>query len=362
MDKIIKSILKKIESEGYEAYIVGGFVRDKLLKHESFDVDICTNALPKDLKRIFKIGNSLNNYGSFNFKIKKYNIDITTYRKESEYVDKRHPNEIEYVNSLFDDIKRRDFTINSLCMDKNENIIDLLGGIDDLNAKVVRVIGDANIRFKEDPLRMLRAIRLASVLEFELDVNTFNAIRSNAELINFVSNERIKDEISKILSTNNFYIGLNLLYETTISDIIGLKFDDVVFTSDILGMWSQISINKITFSRTERDNIAKIRQILTLKRLENHELFIHGLYLSLVAGEILGIDKKIINKKYKSLPVKSMKDINISGKEIIEVLNIEPSKKVSDILVDVRNAILKLELKNKKGEIKKYIIRKWKDG
>ena len=205
MDKVIKNILKKIESEGYEAYIVGGFVRDKLLKHETFDIDICTNALPKDLKKIFKNGNSLNNYGAFNLKIKKYNIDITTYRKETEYDDKRHPNKIEYVNSLFEDIKRRDFTINSICMDKNENIIDVLDGVKDLNNKIIKVIGDANIRFKEDPLRMLRAIRLASVLEFELDGETFDAIRSNAELINFVSNERIKDELTKILSTNNFY-------------------------------------------------------------------------------------------------------------------------------------------------------------
>ena len=125
MDKIIKNILKKIESEGYEAYIVGGFVRDYLLKKNSYDVDICTNAKPKDLIHLFNVKQNLNNYGGLNMKIKKYNIDITTYRKEKKY-DNRKPIEIEYVSNLLEDINRRDFTINSICLDKNDKILDLL--------------------------------------------------------------------------------------------------------------------------------------------------------------------------------------------------------------------------------------------
>ena len=109
MDKIIKNILKKIENEGYEAYIVGGFVRDLLLGKPSYDVDICTNALPMNLKQIFGLTQNSNGYGGFNLKIKKYNIDITTYRKEKKY-NNRRPVEVEYINNLFEDIKIYFFT------------------------------------------------------------------------------------------------------------------------------------------------------------------------------------------------------------------------------------------------------------
>ena len=174
MPKNVKMIIEKLENSGFEAYIVGGFVRDNLLKKQSFDVDICTNAKPKDLVNIFKVKQRANNYGGFNFKIKRFNIDITTYRKEKKY-DKRHPVEIEYVNNLFDDIKRRDFTINAICLDKNDKIIDILDGQKDIKEKLIRSIGSANEKFVEDPLRMLRAIRFATILDFNIEKNTLEA-------------------------------------------------------------------------------------------------------------------------------------------------------------------------------------------
>lgn len=360
MDKIIKNILKKIESEGYEAYIVGGFVRDYLLKKNSFDVDICTNAKPKDLVNFLNIKQSINNYGGFNIKIKNYNIDITTYRKEKKY-DKRHPVEIEYVNNLFEDIKRRDFTINSICMDKNDKLIDLLNGRDDIKNKVIRSIGSANDKFSEDPLRMLRAIRFASILNFKIEENTYEAIKSNAQLVVTLSPLRIKEEITKILSNKTFSSGLRLLDETKISSYIGLKYDDVVFTMDILGMWSQIDIKMAEFTKEEKENISKVKEIILSRRINNFTLFNYGLYLSYVAGEVLGVNKQTINKMYKSMPIKSMKDIDITGKDVMQILNIEPCKLISEIMNDLKIKILKNELKNKKGELKKYIIGKYKN-
>lgn len=360
MDKIIKNILKKIENEGYEAYIVGGFVRDLLMHNASFDVDICTNALPKDLKNIFPKSNNANSYGGFNIKLKKYNVDITTYRREKKY-DKRKPVEVEYINNLFEDIKRRDFTINALCMDKNDNIIDLLHSTEDLNNKIIRSIGDANEKFNQDPLRMLRAIRFASILNFKIEKETYKAIENNANLVSSLSSERIKEELTKILSNEGFLYGLSLLEQTKIAQVIGLNYKDINFTADILGMWAQIDCEKITFSKTEKDNIAKIRQILNIKKIGNNELFNYGLYLCLVAGDILGYTHQTINRMYKNLPIYSMKDIDINGKEIINLLKTEPGKIISDIMLDIKHQILNGKLKNKKSEIKKYIMEKYNE-
>lgn len=360
MDKIIKNILKKIENEGYEAYIVGGFVRDKLLKGYSYDVDICTNALPMNLKKIFSISQNGNGYGGYNLKIKKYNIDITTYRKEKKY-NNRRPVEVEYINNLFEDIKRRDFTINALCMDKNDNIIDLLGGKKDLDNHLIKVIGNAEEKFKEDPLRMLRAIRFATILDFDIEETTFNGICNNSGLVASLSSERIKEELTKILSSHNVNRGLELLSKTGIDKAIGLSYNKVVFTSDILGMWAQIEVKKVNFSKTEKDSISQIRNLLRIGKIDNFELFNYGLYLCLVAGEILDIDHQTVNKRYKSLPIKSMKDVDINGSEIIKLLKIEPGKLISEIMSDVKIEILNKRLKNRKHEIKKYILRRWKN-
>lgn len=358
MDKIIKNILKKIESEGYEAYVVGGFVRDYLLGSTSYDVDICTNALPRELKVLFNLTQDSNGYGGFNLKIKKYNIDITTYRKEKKY-DKRHPVEIEYVSSLIEDIKRRDFTVNAICMDRNDNVIDLLGSRHDLNKKLIRTIGKPDQKFKEDPLRMLRAVRFASLLNFEIEKDTYKSICENAKYVETLSSEKVKYELDKILGSSNYVRGLHMLNTTGLSKYLGLSFDAIVPTSDILGMWAQIKCDKITFTNTIKDNIIKINQLVKMGKITNFELFNYGLYLCNVAGEILGIDKGTINKRYNKLPIKSMKDIEITGKDIMNILNIEPSKLISEIISDIKVQILSEKLKNHKADIKKYVLGKW---
>ena len=355
MDKIIKNILKSVENEGYEAYLVGGFVRDFILGNVTYDVDICTNALPKEIVSIFPLNQSANGYGGFNFKIKQYNIDITTYRKEIKYVG-RNPIEIEYISSLFEDIKRRDFTVNSLCMDKNGNIIDLLNAHEDLNKKIIRSIGNVNKKFEEDPLRMLRAIRFASVIDFEIEKNTYDAIIKYKDRVKELSNERVKEEVGKILNSPNFMKGLNLLEETGLKEILNINYKGIKYISDILGMWAQIDAPKISFSKTEQDNIARIKQIIKKQEINNFDLFNDGLYVCQVAAEILGINKKEVNNMFKNLPIESMKDIEITGKEVMDILHLEPSKKISEIINDVKIQILNGNLKNKKSEIIKYII------
>ena len=360
MDKIIKNILNQIENEGYEAYIVGGFVRDKLLKINTYDVDICTNALPVNLRSIFKITQKSNGYGGFNIKIKKYNIDITTYRKEVRY-DNRKPIEVEYISNLFEDIKRRDFTINSLCMDKNDNVIDLIGATEDINKRIVKVIGDANEKFVQDPLRMLRAIRFATILDFNIEKETYASLCLNSKLVSTLSGERIKEELSKILSNKNYENGLKLLKETNVSKFINLTYDEVKYTDDLMGMWAQIECNRLPFSKTELESINRIKKIVKKGSIDEFDLFNNGLYLCLVAGQILSIPRQKITKIYNKMPIKSMKSIDINGEEIINLLKIEPCKKISEIINDVKNQILGKKLMNNRNDIKKYIMEKWQN-
>lgn len=356
MDKKIKNILKKLEDNGFKAYLVGGYVRDYLLGKISNDIDICTNALPKDLHNIFTINNNSNNYGGFNLQIDNYNIDITTFRKELNYKN-RKPIEIEYVNNLEEDIIRRDFTINTICMDKDEHIIDLLNGINDLNNQTIKMVGDVKTKIMEDPLRILRAIRFASVLNFQIDDILHKEILSNYELINTLSKERIKEELNKILLNSNFLKGLSLLKEYKILDLLNITYnDDIVFVNDICGMWAQINFSSnLSFTKIELTNIINIRQIIKDGVIDNKTLYKYGLYTSLVSSEILNIDKKIITKKYNKLPIKSKNDLNITSKEIINILNIEPSKIIEDIKLELIDNILDYKIKNKNSELKKYI-------
>ena len=184
-------VLNMIEDNSYEAYIVGGFVRDYIMGIKSNDVDITTNAKPKELIKIFPNANLDNAlYGSITVYYNDIRFEITTYRMESNYDDNRHPDTINYVKDLKTDLKRRDFTINTICMDKYGNILDLLNCKDDINKKIIRTVINPMASFKLDSLRILRAIRFATTLDFELDSKIVEAIRQSKYLLEGLSINR----------------------------------------------------------------------------------------------------------------------------------------------------------------------------
>ena len=355
LNKIIKNILTKIEAEGYEAYVVGGYVRDLLVGIFSYDIDICTNATPKELMTIFPVSSS-KNLGGIEFKIKEYHFEITTYREEIKYKD-RKPVEFNYINNLVLDLQRRDFTINAICMNSKGEIIDLVGGIDDLSTLKIKMIGDVELKIKEDPLRILRAIRIATILNFNLDKTLYKAIKQNKELVLSLSNTRIKEELDKILLSKNVKKGLNLLNDLGILNLLEISnWEEITPVKNIEGMYAQIKINyDLPFTKEEKNNIFSIRRIINNGTMDRYTLYNYGLYLSLVAGEILSIDKKTINKIYKTLPIHDKKEINIKANDIVKILNIDYSKKISIILKDIENTIINGNLKNKKNDIEKYI-------
>lgn len=214
VSKNAEYILSTLEAAGFEAYIVGGAVRDSLMGKVPSDYDITTNAKPKDVKALFvrTIDTGLK-HGTVTVIENKTGYEVTTYREETGYRDMRHPDSVNYVDELSSDLKRRDFTINAMAYSPKRGFVDKFGGKDDIEKRVIKCVGIPEERFKEDALRMLRAVRFAACLDFELSEDVFRAIRKCAVLIKNVSNERILGEINKILLCDK-PSRIKLLYET----------------------------------------------------------------------------------------------------------------------------------------------------
>jgi tRNA nucleotidyltransferase (CCA-adding enzyme) len=213
-------ILKILRENGYEAYVVGGCVRDSLLGRQPKDWDITTNCLPEETITLFQSTHNVIPTGLKHGTVTLIGTDhipfeVTTYRIDGKYLDNRHPDRVEFTNSLKEDLSRRDFTINALAYNEQEGLIDYFGGIADLNSKIIRCVGNAADRFDEDALRMLRAIRFQAQLEFKIDKDIYNALLKLSYNIKNISIERIREEFNKILIANpmdiHYLSYLNLL-------------------------------------------------------------------------------------------------------------------------------------------------------
>lgn len=222
VDSVVEKIVERIKSKGFDVYIVGGSVRDGLRGLPPKDIDLTTNATPEQVKNILKNYTVIDKgiqFGTVAVVIDGKDYEITTFRRESGYKDNRHPDKIEFAGNVIEDVFRRDFTFNGLLYDISGKVIDYVGGIKDLQEGIVRAIGDPNQRFTEDALRMMRAIRFASKMGFTIEPNTFEAIKNNAHLITNISAERINQEITKILESNNPHY-FAMLYKTNLLDYI----------------------------------------------------------------------------------------------------------------------------------------------
>ncbi len=201
-----REVINTLKKAGYEAYLVGGSVRDMILGRKIYDYDICTSALPQEIKNIFsenKVIETGIKHGTVTLLYKNTNFEITVFRKESGYSDHRHPDTVIFGASLEDDLMRRDFTVNAICFDGNE-YIDLHGGINDIKKRVIRAVGDPKKRFEEDALRILRGLRFASTLGFEIEESTLRAMREYADDIKKISVERIFSEFRKAAEGEHF--------------------------------------------------------------------------------------------------------------------------------------------------------------
>lgn len=363
MNETALKVLKKINSNGYISYLVGGYPRDLYIGKDSLDYDICTNATPKELKKIF--GNSIlptEQYGSVTLIVHNIRFEITTFRKDIKYINNRKPIEIEYVDNLIDDLKRRDFTMNTMCIDSDGNLIDLLNGRDDINNKTIKTVGNADIKIFEDSLRILRAIRFATVLNFRLDDELKKAIINNKDLLKALSYYRKKEELDKIFSSNNALYGIRLIKELGLAEPLELNnLDKLVPTTYLIGIWAQLGCDdKYSFNNIEKESIKKINELIDKDILDYNNLYKYGLYISTIVSEIKGIDKKIVNERYNSLYIYNKMDIKIDAKEVCKLLNKTPGKFLKEIFNDLEYKLVNKLLENDKGKLEEYIVQNYK--
>ena len=203
--QISRSALSALKKSGYSAFLVGGSVRDRLMGRPVHDIDIATNALPQETARVFEkyavIPTGLA-HGTVTVLIENTPVEITTFRTESAYSDNRHPDFVSFSKNLSDDLSRRDFTMNAIAEDENGALFDPFGGKEDIEKRLIRCVGNAETRFKEDALRILRALRFSAVLSFSIEEETSRAIRSCKKLLNKLSPERIASELSLLLCSD----------------------------------------------------------------------------------------------------------------------------------------------------------------
>ena len=355
------TILNILSDNHHEAYIVGGYVRDKLLNRKSNDIDICTSATPKQIMELFP-NTSSPCYGSVNIVYKNTNFDITTFRKDIKYEDNRTPIKIKYIKSIKKDLLRRDFTINTLCIDKKGKIHDYLNATPDLNNCLIKTVGNPKYRLKEDALRILRAVRFATILDFEIEEKTKHYLKEYAYLLKNLSYQRKKQELDIIFMSINKEKGIKLLIDLGIDEYLDIpNLKEIIPCSDLSGIWAQLNVDNLyPFTKVEKKGIEKIRNLLSLNIHDKYNIYKYGLYISTVAYQIKEENISNLNEIYNQLPIHERKDIEIDGEEIANLLSKKSGDYLKKILEDIEKQIILGNIPNQKSSLEKYILKKYK--
>lgn len=322
--KEVSFLIDTIYENGYEAFMVGGCVRDNILNLIPNDYDITTNAKPKEIINIFKNYKIIDTgikHGTVSIILNNNTYEITTYRIEGEYENNRRPKTVEFTSNIEEDLRRRDFTINAMAYNKQFGIIDKFNGLEDLQNRIIKTVGNPDERFKEDGLRMIRAIRFSSKLNFNIDENTLNSIYKNSYIIKNISIERINDEFTKILLSNNPQ-NIILLYKTDVFKYLGIH----------------CNLNRDYYKELEK-------YINILSYCDNNLLDKLIILDYLISNEILKSIDKCEKYKYYCENIKKVNIIN----------NLRYSNKVINYCNDIMEYMIKDIDKIDKIVIKKYL-------
>lgn len=376
-------VLERINQAGFEVYFVGGCVRDTLLQRPLHDVDLATSAYPQEIKQIFPqtIDTGIE-HGTVTVIYQKKAYEITTFRTESGYQDYRRPDKVEFVRSLKEDLKRRDFTINALAMNAQGEIIDLFAGMADLQQRQIRAVGVAADRFHEDALRMLRAVRFQAQLNFTIEKQTLAGIKTNAALLSHIATERIREEFIKLMEGCNRQAGLISLYQTQLYRFCpGLATYDfpkiLQFAAgqitDEATVWSFLAyLGKLKRAQVRpflrqwkvANNNIKLAQaaieLLNNFQESNWQLYIAGQAATAIAAQVLRLTcqqelAEQLIEQYQDLPLKSPQQLAINGQQIMQVLNLSPGPQIGQYLKQIQQAIVAGQLVNDYPTIVNYL-------
>ncbi|NLP49218.1 CCA tRNA nucleotidyltransferase [Bacillus sp. RO1] len=384
-------IIERLEDNGHEAYFVGGSVRDTLMDREIGDIDIATSATPEEIQAIFpKTVDVGAEHGTIIvLTSEQESYEVTTFRTDGNYTDNRHPDEVIFVKSLEEDLKRRDFTMNAIAMNKHGKILDPFDGEKDIHRKVIRTVGKATERFREDALRMLRAVRFASQLSFSLEADTFLGIQADKALLENVSIERKTIEMEKLLLGQGVKFGLELLVTTGIHSFLPWfdgKEEQLLEIGDLplqrlqnrSAIWTvlayglKIDKHEVEFFLTSWKLPKKIiksvvENLLLIEQLqqfgwEKESVYRAGLERSLEAHHVmcvLSLDEEIsknkINEIYDNLPIYSLKDVVLNGHDLMEMAGGKRGKWISEILADLEMTLIHGEIENERAALKEWV-------
>lgn len=354
-------LLNILYDNGFEGYIVGGYVRDKMLGVKVKDVDICTSATPMDLMKLFDGNITGHNYGSIGIIYKNSLFDVTTYRKDIKYDDNRNPVRVKYIKNVHHDLLRRDFTVNTFCIDRNGKFHDFLGVKSDFDNRIIRSVGNPRYKLKEDVLRILRAVRFATLLDFDIDEKTKYYIKKYGYLLSKLSYNRKKQELDKIFMSKNCKKGIDLLVSLGLDKYLELdNLSKVSVCSNIIGIWSQLEVDSIyPFTKIELNQMKSIRKLLSKEEISKYDIYKYGLYISMVVYQIKGFDLQTLNEVYNNIPIKCFKDIDVNSLDIAKCLNREVGSYLKDILNDIEVSIVNGDLNNKNNDIIEYVKNKY---
>ncbi|MBR2791819.1 MAG: CCA tRNA nucleotidyltransferase [Erysipelotrichaceae bacterium] len=380
----VRMILNRFHENGYEAFIVGGCVRDSLLGDEPKDYDITTNALPTQVEQLFsdlKVVETGIRHGTVTVIINKEPYEITTYRTDVKYSDHRHPDEVRYALTLGEDLSRRDFTVNAMAYNEENGLIDSFNGVNDLNEGIIRCVGDPDTRFNEDALRILRCIRFASRYGFSIEENTESALFRNRELLRYVSVERVATEFNEIITSNkaNEYLSkYRIIFETVMPQLEDLDFSLIGKVNRRLYMRISAlfvhddSLNAVSMLRHMHYSNKIIDEVSTLLDHADSPLetdydirrmfFEIGIkatndLLSLKKARGDDLDYGMIRKRIRELRKSfiARDQMNINGDDLM-ILGYR-GREIGQILDDLYEQILRDEIKNDHEELMKATLK-----
>ncbi|HCV0579088.1 TPA: CCA tRNA nucleotidyltransferase [Staphylococcus aureus] len=394
MDKSLfeqaRPILEQIQDNSFEAYYVGGSVRDYVMGRNIHDIDITTSATPDEIESIFShtipVGKE---HGTINVVFNDENYEVTTFRAEEDYVDHRRPSGVTFVRDLYEDLQRRDFTMNAIAMDTAYKLYDYFDGQQDINNRIIRTVGIAEERFQEDALRMIRCLRFQSQLSFDIAMETFEAMRTQMADIKFLSIERIVIELTKLMRGINVEESFNHLKslkafnympyfeQLDMNQINVTEPIDLELLIAIVSVKFDInySLKPLKLSNRQVKDINQYIQIMnalpSIITKEQLKMFVYDYDTNLIknvmvaadvlkANDIQGHEPLIVNlqtidETLHRLPMHNRKDMMVNGGVLMAHLNAKSGPWLKDVLRQIEIAIVTGKVSNEETEILKWV-------
>jgi len=377
--------VRSLQEAGYEAVIVGGAVRDRIMGLEADDVDVATSALPEQVKAVFpKTADVGIAHGTVLVIHPLAPVEVTTFRTEGTYSDHRRPDSVEYVKSLREDLRRRDFTMNAVALRDDGSLYDPFGGREDIREGIIRAVGDPDERFGEDALRMIRAVRFAAKTGFRIESGTFDAIIRQAGNIRAVSVERIKMELDKVWKSGRAGLAMHLLIETGLAAHLPLM--DPARADADLPVWDRFgkparpvegwalltelaggpAENPYKLSNAEKRSIRDIRAAWEIRSSRPfHPMDIYrlpaealkaGWRLAALSGQAPSAEPDEIDRQKARLPIGSMKELAVTGNELIAWAGQTGGPWVRDWLGKIEEAVVTGLIVNNRDDIKGWFL------